>query len=50
MMSTLTIEQTEAIRAFLVGREIPAGLGTKESACSIAAINLALSGKLTDDI
>jgi hypothetical protein len=26
------------------------GIGTRESACSIAAINLALSGRLTDDI
>jgi hypothetical protein len=47
---TITAEQTEAIRAYLKGRHIPAGLGTKESACSIAAINIALTGKLSDDI
>jgi hypothetical protein len=29
---------------------LPSGLGTEESACSIAAINLALTGELTDDI
>ena len=29
---------------------IPAGIGTTENACSIAAINLALTGKLADDI
>ena len=32
------------------GYEIPAGLGTKEAACSIAAINLALTGDLIDTI
>ena len=29
---------------------LPLGIGTRESACSIASINLALSGRLTDDI
>ena len=29
---------------------LPVGLGNKENACSIAAINLALTGELTDDI
>jgi hypothetical protein len=29
---------------------LPSGLGDEHSACSIAAINLALSGKLTDEI
>ncbi len=29
---------------------IPTGLGTEEAACSIAAINLAITGELTDDI
>ena len=40
----------EKLRKYLNrdGYEIPAGLGTKESACSMAAINLALSGELVD--
>ena len=29
---------------------LPSGLGDEQSACSIAAINLALSGRLTDEI
>lgn len=49
-MSTLTTEQQQTIADFLKGRHIPSGLGTEEHACSIAAINLALSGKLTDTI
>ena len=32
------------------GYEIPDGLGTKDSACSVAAINLALTGELTYEI
>ena len=32
------------------GYEIPVGLGTKDSACSVAAINLALTGEITDKI
>src|SRR5882672_9277442 len=38
------------VEAYLKDRYIPAGLGTKEAACSIAAINLALTGELTDRI
>ena len=49
-MSTITTEQQQAIAAKLAGMTLPSGLGTEEAACSIAAINLALSGKLTDDI
>ena len=30
--------------------EIPSGLGTEEAACSVAAINLALSGEFTDRV
>ena len=49
MPSTITQEQAEAIRDYFAGVEtIPADLGTKEAACSIAGINLALSGELTD--
>jgi hypothetical protein len=49
-MSTITKEQQAAIAAFIADRHIPSGLGTAENACSIACINLALSGRLTDDI
>src|SRR5579885_2984228 len=49
-MSTLTAEQQEKIRCFLNDRHIVAGLGNEEEACSIAAINLALTGRLTDEI
>src|ERR1700754_4655996 len=49
-MSTITYGQSEAIRAFVMSHEIPAGLGTESAACSVAAINLALTGELTDTI
>jgi len=49
-MSTITQEQAEKITAYLASHTLPSGLGTEESACSIAAINLALTGKLTDKI
>ena len=49
-MSTITIEQQQAIAAKLATMTLPSGLGTEEAACSIAAINLALTGKLTDVI
>jgi hypothetical protein len=51
-MSTITIttEQQASIAKTLEGMHLPSGLGNKHSACSIAAINLALSGELTDRI
>jgi hypothetical protein len=49
-MSTITTEQQQAIAAKLSNMTLRSGLGNEESACSIAAINLALTGKLTDDI
>jgi hypothetical protein len=50
-MSTLTAEQIEAITAKIAGMaNIPSGVGTEEAACSVAAINLALDGRLTDKI
>jgi len=49
-MTTITQEQAEKITAYLASHTLPVGLGTEESACSIAAINLALTGKLTDKI
>jgi len=50
MNSTLTKEQQQSIADFLKGRHISAGLGWDDEPCSIAAINLALTGKLTDEI
>jgi len=38
------------LKEYLETHTLPKGLGYEESACSIAAINLAISGKLTDDI
>ena len=32
------------------GYEIPRGIGTKDAACSVAAINLAIDGRLTDTV
>jgi hypothetical protein len=49
-MSTITKQQQEAIADILVGMTLPSGLGDEHSACSLAAINLALSGRLTDDV
>ena len=47
-MTTITQEQADKITAYLASHTLPSGLGSEESACSIAAINLALTGKLTD--
>lgn len=49
-MSTLTDDEIFLIHQRLHGMHLPVGLGTEESACSIAAINLALTGRLTDKI
>ena len=49
-MSTITPTQEKAISELVSRMHLPQGRGTKESACSIAAINLALTGELTDDI
>ena len=49
-MSTITNEQAQRITDFLATHDLPSGLGNEESACSIASINLALTGRLTDDI
>jgi hypothetical protein len=40
----------QAIADYFADRFIPAGLGNEEAACSIAGINLVLTGKLTDII
>jgi len=49
-MTTWTDEANETLRRYLVTHKLPKGLGSNESACSIAAINLALTGTLTDNI
>ena len=51
-MTQWTPEVDARLREYLFrpGYEIPSGLGTEEAACSVAAINLALSGELTDSI
>jgi len=49
-MSTITDSQQKAIADILVGMTLPAGLGDRHNACSLAAINLALSGRLADDV
>ena len=50
MSSTITTEQQAAIAKTLASMQLPSGLGNEQSACSIAAINLALSGEMTDEI
>ena len=46
---TFTREAQERLKAYLgrSGYRIPVGLGNEEAACSIAAINIAISGQLT---
>jgi hypothetical protein len=46
----LTTKQRAAIAAKVNGMTLPNGLGDERNACSIAAINLALTGRLTDQI
>lgn len=49
-MTTYTPEIRAKLERYLETHNLPRGMGNKESACSIAAINLAMTGKLTDDI
>jgi hypothetical protein len=49
-MTTLYTPEVRAkLEDYLSTHDLPRGLGDEESACSIAAINLALTGDLTDD-
>jgi hypothetical protein len=50
MTQTFTQEHKAKLEQYLATHTLPSGLGSKESACSLAAINLALSGELTDGI
>ena len=49
--ATWTAEADARLRAYLArnGYIIPVGLGNEDAACSMAAINLALTGVLSDD-
>lgn len=49
-MTTITEDQEKAIADLVAPMTLPVGIGSRESACSIAAINLALTGELTDEI
>ena len=50
-ITTLTQKQIDSIKARIAATpDIPAGKGTREAACSMASINLALTGELTDEI
>jgi hypothetical protein len=49
-MSTITKEQQDKIAEFVNTHELVRGLGSITSPCSVAAINLMVSGRLTDEI
>ena len=50
MSDQYTIENRSKLEAYLATHSLPSGLGNEESACTLAAINLAITGKLTDEI
>jgi hypothetical protein len=50
MTQTFTREHRAKLEQYLATHTLPSGLGTPKSACSIAAINLAMTGRLTDAI
>lgn len=50
MKSTISKKQQNAIAKQFEGHHIIAGVGTAEQFCSVAGMNLALSGRLTDEI
>ena len=50
MTTVWTQEADTRLRDYLASHELVAGIGTEESACSVAAINLALTAGLTDTI
>ena len=50
-MTTVWTQEADArLRDYLASHELADGIGTEESACSVAAINLALTAGLTDTI
>ena len=50
MTTAWTQEADARLRDYLASHELVAGIGAEESACSVAAINLALTAELTDSI
>ena len=50
MTLTITDEQMAQIAATIAPMKLPAGLGTEENACVMAAINIALGNGLVDDV
>lgn len=46
----MTPEQTARLVTYLETHDLSKGVGTEESACMVASINLAIDGKLTDKI
>ena len=50
MRSTITKDQEDRIRERVLLSTLPSGLGTTDNACSVASINLELTGELTGDI
>ena len=50
MTETYTEEHRAKLEAYLAAHELPSGLGSEESACTLAAINLAMGGELKDNI
>ena len=50
-MTTVWTQEADArLRDYLASHELVAGIGTEESTCSVAAINLALTEQVTDAI
>jgi hypothetical protein len=49
MSDQYTTESRTKLEDYLATHSLPSGLGDEESACTLAAINLALTGKLTDE-
>ncbi len=49
-MTDYTTDHRINLEAYLATHTLPKGVGHEESACTLAAINLAMSGRLTDDI
>ena len=50
-MTTVWTQRADArLRDYLASHELVAGIGAEESACSVAAINLALTEQVTDTI
>ena len=49
-MTDYTTDHRLKLESYLATHTLSQGLGDKESACTLAAINLAMSGKLTDKI